>query len=179
MIPDKQSLRITCRKVRAKIVNKEEQSQSIVSKLLSTPAIKTAGSILVYYPLEHEVDILPLIKELEKTPKKIYLPFFTELKVGLLNYPLNYVDKLHSYEPSQAVTNPSLDVIIIPALAYDKKGYRLGQGKGWYDRFLKSYPDSLKIGVCFEQQLLEEVPHNDHDQMVDLIITSHEVINCH
>jgi len=179
MIPDKQSLRITCRKVRAKIVNKEEQSQSIVSKLLSMPAIKTAGSILVYYPLEHEVDILPLIKELEKTTKKIYLPFFRQLKVGLFSYSLNYVDKLHSYEPSQAVTNPPLDVMIIPALAYDKKGYRLGQGRGWYDRFLKSYPDSLKMGVCFEQQLLKVLPYTDHDQRVDLIITSQEVINCH
>lgn len=178
MIPDKQSLRITCRKVRAKIVNKEEQSQSIVSRLLSMPAIKTAGYILVYYPLEHEVDILPLIKELGKTTKKIYLPFFTELKVGLVNYPLNYVDKLNSYEPTQAVTNPPLDVMIIPALAYDKKGHRLGQGGGWYDRFLKSFPDSLKIGVCFEQQLLEAVPYNDHDQRVDMIVTSKQVFNC-
>lgn len=179
MILDKRSLRITCRKVRAQIVNKEEQSRSIISKLASIPALTSAGSILVYYPLKQEVDILPLIEDLKRSNKKIYLPFFKALKIGLLNYQLSYVDKFNSYEPSQSVFDPPLDVIIIPALAFDKAGFRLGHGGGWYDRFLKMYPDAIKIGVCFQEQILKEIPNNAHDQRVNMIVTPQQVINCH
>jgi 5-formyltetrahydrofolate cyclo-ligase len=92
MILDKQSLRITCRKVRAQIVNKEDQSQAIISKLLSFPAVIKAGSLLAYYPLENEIGILPLLSKLERDHKKIYIPFFKQLKIGLFNNSLNNVD---------------------------------------------------------------------------------------
>lgn len=179
MIFDKQSLRITCRQVRAKIVNKEAQSQAIISKLLSFPVVIKASSILAYYPLESEIDILPLLSKLQKDHKKIYIPFFKQLKIGLFNNSLNYVDKLKAYEPSRSVLKPPLDVIIIPALAFDRSGYRLGQGFGWYDRFLINYTNVLKIGICFQEQLLAKIPSSEHDQKVDVIITSQEVINCH
>jgi 5-formyltetrahydrofolate cyclo-ligase len=178
MILNKQSLRITCRKVRAKIVNKQEQSQKIIKELAKLPIFSQASSILGYYPLENEVDILPFLKKLKKTKLEVYLPFFDNLDIGSFDNSLRFVDKFNSYEPLVPVKDIALDVIIIPALAYDRRGYRLGQGMGWYDRFLITHPEAFKVGVCFQEQLHNKIPNNEKDQRVDMIISSEEVIIC-
>ena len=64
------------------------------------------------------------------------------------------------------------DVIIVPMLGFDKQGYRLGHGKGWYDRFLPTQPNAQTIGLCYEFGLVPEgLPHEDHDVPVDYVIT--------
>ena len=64
----------------------------------------------------------------------------------------------------------SIDVAIVPGMAFDQQGHRLGRGKGYYDRFLQSLPSVKKIGVCFDFQKVESVPAEAHDVVVDIVV---------
>lgn len=68
-----------------------------------------------------------------------------------------------------------LDMIIVPGMAFDRKGNRLGRGKGYYDRFLKK-TKALKIGVCFDFQLLDSIPSDEYDVKMDMIVSENELI---
>lgn len=63
-----------------------------------------------------------------------------------------------------------IDVAIIPGMAFDKEGHRLGRGKGYYDRFLSAVPNLYKIGVCFSWQIVDSVPCDAHDVVMDEVI---------
>lgn len=62
-------------------------------------------------------------------------------------------------------------VILVPGSAFDMSGHRIGYGGGYYDRYMKAHPDTLKIGVCFDHQMTKKIPSEAHDITVDLIIT--------
>jgi 5-formyltetrahydrofolate cyclo-ligase len=65
-------------------------------------------------------------------------------------------------------------VVIVPGLAFDRSGHRVGYGRGFYDRFLATLrPDALTVGICFSVQLVDEVPHGQGDRPVDLVMTEH------
>ncbi|EJW99876.1 5-formyltetrahydrofolate cyclo-ligase [gut metagenome] len=70
-------------------------------------------------------------------------------------------------------TYTSIDLIIVPGMAFDKQGHRLGRGKGYYDRLLPKIPQAYKIGICFPFQLLEEIPTEPFDICMDEILTLH------
>jgi 5-formyltetrahydrofolate cyclo-ligase len=63
-----------------------------------------------------------------------------------------------------------IDVVLVPGVAFDAQGHRLGRGKGYYDRFLQSVSDIKKIGVCFDFQKVESVPAEAHDVVVDIVV---------
>ena len=74
-------------------------------------------------------------------------------------------------EPLVGGSPETLDLIVIPGLAFTSDGYRLGRGAGFYDRFLSTVPGyTVKVGVCFTFQLLPEVPHLNHDVKVDALV---------
>lgn len=67
------------------------------------------------------------------------------------------------------------DVLVIPGLAFSRKGERLGRGKGFYDKYLKTY-NGLKVGICFTDQLFAEIPTEPWDELIDVIVTDEEVL---
>ncbi len=69
------------------------------------------------------------------------------------------------------------EVLVIPGLAFSRDGHRLGRGKGYYDRYLESF-SGIKVGVCYEEQMRSEVPCDEHDQMMDYVVTQNEVYDC-
>lgn len=88
------------------------------------------------------------------------------------------------YPAPRDLSNPGRpDVLLIPGLAFDHVGRRLGRGGGFYDRYLKNF-NGLRIGVCFRLQVLNgvqvsnSVPTQRHDEKVDIIVTEHEIIDC-
>ena len=76
------------------------------------------------------------------------------------------------------VSYKSIDAVIVPGVAFDKNGYRIGFGFGHYDKFLKKTPHAVKIGLAFEFQIVDSVPKEEHDVPVDFIITEKRVIDC-
>ncbi len=79
--------------------------------------------------------------------------------------------------PDSVRNNPVVpDILVIPALAYDLKGRRLGRGKGYYDRYLENF-NGRRVGICFDFQLLDHVPAKEHDQSVEYIVTDKKTIN--
>ena len=74
----------------------------------------------------------------------------------------------------QAIDPRAIDAVVVPGLAFTAQGHRLGQGGGFYDRFLPTVRDDCAtIGVCFEPQLLQTLPNEEHDRRVQMVITDH------
>jgi 5-formyltetrahydrofolate cyclo-ligase len=86
-------------------------------------------------------------------------------------------------EKDREVDPAQLDIIIVPGVAFDRKGFRIGFGKGFYDRFLETYRDSLGreskqsfcIGLAFEMQIVDSLPRDAYDEKVDLVITEDNI----
>lgn len=79
-------------------------------------------------------------------------------------------------EPMGAAHTKAPDYIVLPLLAADAKGNRLGYGKGYYDKYLAKYPQSKRIGYCFDFQLLREVPYEERDEKLDFVVTDKQII---
>ena len=71
-----------------------------------------------------------------------------------------------------------ISVTVLPLLAVDEKGNRLGYGGGYYDKYLALHPATLKIGYCFDFQILKEIPTTETDVKVDVIVTDQRIIQC-
>ena len=166
----KQKLRIWAKEERTKL-DIQALSDLLVSKLRSLDCYIQAKNVMLFYPLENEINLLDLLNDADKN---FYLPKI--MGQNLLCCPFNKNDELcescfKTKEPlSKDVNKTILDLVIVPALVVDKNGYRLGYGKGFYDRFLKDI-DCTKI-VCISKNLvIDEKFFEDNDIPVDIVIT--------
>lgn len=183
-----ESIRLQKQTLRKKI--KELKSQYSLSELLrkselifnlldQLDEVKKANTILAYWSLDDEVYTHNWIKSNYKQ-KKILLPAI--FKNNLLIKPFEGEENMISVPPfgikepkSTEITDLSIiDIIIVPGVAFDKIGYRLGRGKGYYDRFLTK-TKAIKIGICFDFQIVEKVPINQFDIKIDIIITENNI----
>lgn len=167
-------------------VELQSSSRMICEKLLAHPLVKSAEVLVAYHSMPDEPDTHELLKEFVKQGKKVFLPKVAgETTVTLHRY---FSDKdlvagaFGIYEPLTPVV-PETEipyiapregraVCIVPGMAFDKYGRRLGRGKGYYDRLLKKLPGIYTIGVAFSYQIVEEIPCNEYDMMMDEVIYS-------
>lgn len=152
-------------------------SESVLSQLEKMHCFRDAKTVMLYFPKDNEVDVLPLFKRYKD--KTLLLPV-THRKEMTAN-PFEGNDKMHrgKFGVPEPTTPPYLgavDVIIVPAVAFDKKGFRLGRGGGYYDRFIKKQPHATLIGVGYDFQLVDEVPMLRHDQKMHRIILPSQTI---
>lgn len=154
------------------------QSELILSQLEKMTVFREAKTVLLYYPKNNEVDVLPLFKRY-KRDKVLLLP--VTHRNGMTANPYEGNDKMHRGkvgipEPTTPPFEGNIDVIIVPAVAFDKEGNRLGRGGGYYDRFLKKQTHATFIGVGYDFQLVDEVPVRKHDQKMHRIILPSQTI---
>lgn len=162
-------------------------SQKITEKLLSMKCIKDASTIMLYLDFNNEVSTDSLIKKLLNLGKIVSSPItlkeerklipsqITDLKNGIQYGAYNIREP--KPECSPAINIKDLDVIIVPAVAYDKNCYRLGYGGGFYDRFLENLrKDAVTIGIAFDLQIFDEVPKEAHDAQLDYIVTESRIL---
>lgn len=154
------------------------QSELILSQLEKMTVFREAKTVLLYYPKNNEVDVLPLFKRY-KHDKVLLLP--VTHRNGMTANPYEGNDKMHRGkvgipEPTTPPFEGNIDVIIVPAVAFDKEGNRLGRGGGYYDRFLKKQTHATIIGVGYDFQLVDEVPVRKHDQKMHRIILPSQTI---
>lgn len=157
-----------------------------IGKLLeSLELFQNAETVLFYYSHNSEVDTLSLIRKWMQE-KSFFLPRLTP-DDSFLALPVSSLDELelNRYgipEPpmpsTEADKSPKLDLIIMPGVAFDRKGNRIGMGKGYYDRFLAGQKGVPKVALAYSEQVLDSVPKEPYDEPVDMIITENEVIRC-
>ena len=175
----KKELRAVCREKRKDISNKKEKSRAIVARILEIPEVRAADKLFLFYPLKGEIDLLSLADYAKETGKKIAFPL-CEDKEGTMRFcEVGSLDELESgsFDIREPSTNtpeilPQNAVIFLPALAIDKQGYRLGYGKGYYDRYLAKYADlkPFTVGVVYKELFFDEMPHNEYDVPCDAVV---------
>lgn len=154
-------------------------SLCLCDRVKSHHALLGADAVLMYYPLHDEVNVIPLLDWLITSGKRVYLPeVISETEMTIHRYVDADSLEVGAYgikEPSDLPVSreeeQSIDVAIVPGMAFDRRCNRLGRGKGYYDRFLARVPDIYILGVCFPFQLVENVPSDENDVKVHEVIT--------
>ena len=168
---DKKLLRRLAKDKR-KELDMETISTILVKKLVQTKEYKSSKNIMIFYPMSEEVNLLPL---LDNNSKNFYLPRINGDELECCLYCIGDElcgSKFHTLEPvCKACDKTIIDIAVVPALACDKKGYRLGYGGGFYDRFLKDF-NGIKICCIPKELIFETIFPEEHDIKMDLIISS-------
>jgi 5-formyltetrahydrofolate cyclo-ligase len=159
----------------------------IENQLFEFPNFMEAVKTLLYLNRSNEVDSRQILKRCKQAAKQIILPFFNASANGVQLYKINDLKADLKAGPGNVFEpNPGrcklfnindIDIAIIPGVAFDEKGARLGDGSGHYDRFIPRLPATVrKVAVAFEEQLISSVPMESHDKYVDIIITDKRII---
>lgn len=171
-------------------LTKEEikrRSKDVENRLSNLAIYRQAKSVMVYYPLKGEVNILEMIRKDIKS-KRFLFPVMDVKAKKLQAYEVKNLDDEfvtgpHGVrEPDTAKTQKfdirEIDMVIVPGLGFDSKRNRLGRGAGFYDRFLQRLTSSTKkVGIAFDFQISQDLPiHLSLDQKVDLVVTESSII---
>ncbi|MVX62750.1 5-formyltetrahydrofolate cyclo-ligase [Clostridium chromiireducens] len=170
-------------------VEKEKMDKKILNKFYESKFYKDATNIFVYISYDSEIDTRLIINKALKDNKKIYVPR-TEFETRIMDaVEIKSFDNLikSNYgilEPSknEPCINPNeLDLIVVPGVAFDRNGGRMGYGAGFYDRYFKKITKDnieriIKLALAYNFQVLDKVPMNEQDVPVDFIITEKEFI---
>ena len=149
------------------------QSENILQKLSVHPRFLEAEKVMLYASLPDEVQTLDFI-ETWRHRKTIILPTVVGddiIPVELAENVTFAEGDFHIPEPQNHPYTGDFNLIVVPGMAFDSNGHRLGRGRGYYDRFLAQHPDVHTIGLCFDFQLLPEIPSEPHDRNIDEIIS--------
>ena len=168
----------------------EEKSSKIEKRLLQMKEISDADNIFIYVNFRSEVQTIPIIRQLIASGKQVSVPLTmikerrlkiititdpdNELVAGYCNIP----EPREELVATQEISPELLDVIILPGSVFDNRCGRFGYGGGYYDRLLSSIPRAARIALAFELQLVEQLPLQDHDEILDCILTEKQTIRC-
>lgn len=169
--------KILLRFTREKEENLKRKSRIIKNKLFRSSVFKKAKTVMFYISFGGEVETGEMIKEAQELGKRVVVPV---CKKNRMIKPCVFDARLDlkkgpygAYEPlrKRFIRLGDLDLVITPGLAFDKKGNRLGRGKGYYDCFLKRlFPQTASVGLAFDFQILPSIPATSQDIAVDKII---------
>jgi len=159
-------------------------SIEIAERVAQMQEAANAGSAMVFWSFGSEVDTAPLIERLVADGKTVTLPRIEGSDI----VPVTFVPgepvtrtSFGAMEPADGrVLDPSeVDLVIVPGVAFDRSGHRVGYGAGYYDRFLPRTADGTPaVAIAFALQVVPEVPTGAMDRRVDAIVTEAEVIRC-
>lgn len=159
-------------------VDRLTAADSVFERLEQTAAFMLADNILMYHSLPDELETLRFLRKWSGR-KKFFLPRVAGVNLELLPYDETSLSEGYSHiqEPTGDDIFPvdDIEVIVVPGIAFDRKGRRLGRGKGFYDRLLAE-SKATKIGIGYEFQLIDNVPAESHDIPMDIIITEKTTI---
>ena len=176
MIKDKYDIRRGAKNAVKALSDSEKADKSalILSNVAQLEVVERAEVVALYASLPDEVQSFALIEQLSKT-KRVVLPrvagdemdFYAydpqSLKVGAFG--------IEEPQGAEVVAPEQIDVIIVPGVAFTEGGKRCGRGKGYYDKYLSREGFcAVKVGVCYKEQLVEDIPNEPHDIVMDYII---------
>jgi 5-formyltetrahydrofolate cyclo-ligase len=175
--------RIRCRRIRNELgdVDRLQASLAICKLIENWQEFTGATTILTYMPMQGEVDLRPL---LERYPAKVWvLPRI--LPQGRMDFHPYNPDRLEQHPYGMLEPAPDLPLIsageirlaLVPGLAYDRQGRRLGYGGGFFDRFLADFKGP-SLGIVYQALLFDHLPSQEHDQPVKYIVTEGGLFSC-
>ena len=154
---------------------------AIAASVLKQPEFRAAKQVFAYVSMQHEVGTAVLLSEIVRAGKVLGLPVCDANTHTLTFYRLNAVSELKTgmYRiPVPPVTEDrrlvpdAKTLVILPMLAFDPEGYRLGAGGGYYDRFLAAYGNTVRVlGICYAENRLAALPHDEYDRQIPCCVT--------
>ncbi len=182
----KKALRQSILSLRDRIGEEQRRQwdERIRDRLLELPAYREAEEILFYASFRSEVSTGELCQAALEQGKKVFFP--KVLGEEMEFYRIRRIEELAAgyrgiREPAGKGEPRSAQVpalILVPGAVFSVKGYRIGYGKGFYDRYLTRFPHLQTIGLCYGIQLLEDIPHEEHDKPVESLVTEETLIYC-
>lgn len=154
-----------------------ERSLRACSRVLSDGLWRAAGTIMLYHALPDEVETTSLLRNAVLMGKRVLLPRVVGDELELRFYSPDMLSRgaFGIMEPTGEVFPPScypeVDLAVVPGMAFDRHGSRLGRGKGYYDRLLPMLPNAYRIGLCYSFQLLDCLPTEKHDICMNEVVT--------
>lgn len=152
----------------------------ILRKFFAIQEVKAAKTILFYAAFDGEVETAAMIKRAHIKGKNVAVPTILKEKKMIIPTLISKLEELEigpygikhpKHNPSRLIKAEDLDLVVVPGVAFDKKCHRLGRGAGYYDRFLASLPkDVPTVGLAFDFQIVDVLPHQDHDMPVSRVI---------
>ena len=160
-----------------------EKSEIIKDRLFKLQQYSRSKTVMFFVSFNTEVFTHDMIKE-SLGAKTVLVPKIVnhEIEPSMILDFDNLVQsgKFGILEPIEAtkIDLKNIDLVLVPGIAFDIGGHRIGYGFGFYDKFLKKVPKAIKIGLAFDFQVVDEIPHEEHDVPVDFIITEQRAIEC-
>jgi len=165
----------------------QQASAKICEKLVGTALFKQAKNILFYCPVKNEVNCLLAIEKAFELSRKVFLPRIRGWDFEIVEVKsLDALDKLKKGE--LGIPEPTgkktplgkIDLVVVPGVAFDRQGHRIGYGGGYYDELLKKRKNGkpTAIGLCYAKLLLNKIPFEGHDEQADYIVSESKVIGC-
>lgn len=175
---DKKELRKKYTKVRAEVEDKDFKDKLIRKNLRELDLYKNAKSVFVFISYRSEVDTKGIIEDILADGKKLLVPLVkgsemiaVEVK-GIDDLEPN---KMGILEPKDGEEVIEVDLTLTPGLAFDKAGYRLGYGGGYYDKFFAKV-DTIRMGIGYYDQFVESLVHEDYDKPLEYLLTDRGLI---
>ncbi|ACS81760.1 5-formyltetrahydrofolate cyclo-ligase [Desulfovibrio salexigens] len=166
----------------------DSMSSNIVDAIISLEQWEQAEEVLLYWPIRNEVDVRPLLKNAWEGNKRLFMPCCRKNEPGQMDFGVVRAEA-DLASGSFGIKEPcrtrcefpdavSPDLIIVPGVGFDRSGFRIGFGGGYYDRFLARPQKEgfLSVGVCYDFQLVEGFPVEPWDKAVQLVCTDKEKI---
>ena len=166
--------------MRSMLLEAEKMSAAdeVFEQLEQTAAFLLADRILMYHSLPDELSTHRFLDKWHGR-KSFFLPRVNGVNLEILPYDETRLElgAFHIEEPTgeNTVSPDEIELVIVPAVAYDRAGNRLGRGKGFYDRLL-SNTAATKVGIGYEFQIVDEIPAEPHDVKMDMVITQKTVL---
>ena len=165
-------------KVRVSAISAEEKAKReklLLDNLFSMPEFLAANTVMLFANLPDEIGTFSLIDKCIAMGKKVFLPVINGDDMTACEFKGEYkIGKYDIKEPltplSSLLTPHSVDFILVPGVAFSPNGYRLGRGKGYYDKFLSKYTNLFTVGVCFREQFYLDIPTEPHDIPMQRVI---------
>jgi len=157
---------------------REIKSHIIRQELINLPEFKKAKVVAFYLPVNGEVDTLEMIKWAHQEGKEVCVPVIHNSRMHFVVYePVDELKKgkYNIPEPVGKDEKHHIDMVVVPGVAFDREGHRIGMGKGYYDKYLEDKA-CVNVGICFGFQLVDKLPRDEHDVPMNIIITEHEVL---
>ncbi len=159
---------------------RRRKSGIIRRRLTRLAAFRHAKTVCCYVSLPYEVDTRRLITQMLVMGKRVVVPKVARKRLILSEVQDPARDlapgRFGVWEPIPQAVRPvsveELDLVVVPGVAFDRDGHRLGHGFGYFDRFLARVPDVPTVGLCFDFQLFDRLPRHPHDRAVQTVLSA-------